>query len=46
MDRINEQHEDLIDLGSISSETKGLPVGDQEDFGLPQRAIGAGLSDD
>lgn len=27
-----EQHDDLIDLGAASQETKGLPLGKWEDF--------------
>ena len=42
----NEQHDDLIDLGSATAETKGIP-GDQElDFGSVRKALGAGLSND
>lgn len=32
MERVNEQHEDLIDLGAASTETRGpLPVGIPDD---------------
>lgn len=44
---MNREHqEDLIDLGSVSSETKGLPIGDELDVAGPRFQQGAGLSND
>lgn len=42
----DEQQEELVDLGSVSAETKGLPMGEDDDvFGPRVRQI-MGLSDD
>jgi hypothetical protein len=47
MDRFNNEQDELIDLGSVTGETKGPPLGDQDDTGFPvKRAIGGGLSND
>jgi hypothetical protein len=46
MDRFNEQRDELIDLGSATTETKGPPVGTELDFLIPNRDNGNGLSDD
>lgn len=43
MKRLNEQHDELIELGTVSAETKGPvgpPIDDRQGFAL------AGLSDD
>lgn len=39
----NEQHDDLIDLGTASAETFGTPVGIQDELGNQSPA---GLSND
>ena len=45
MERI-EQQEDLIDLGSVSGETKGPPDGNQPDVAGPKFTLTGGLSND
>lgn len=46
MDRFNDDN-DLIELGSVTDETKGLPQGPLEDQFYPiTRVAGMGLSDD
>ncbi|HYX46422.1 MAG TPA: hypothetical protein VE820_06340 [Sphingomicrobium sp.] len=41
---MNQQHDELIDLGSVESETKGGPVGkDDHETG---RILAEGLSDE
>ena len=47
MDRLNQESSALIELGSVTTDTKGPPQGEQDDGLFPiKRAVGCGLSDD
>jgi len=46
MERFDDDNA-LIELGSVTTDTKGPPQGDQDDGVFPiKRALGGGLSDD
>ena len=42
----HEKNSDLIELGSVTAETKGLPGDDELDIGPVKRPFANGLSDD
>lgn len=44
MERFNEQHDEIVDLGSIVTETRGQPVSGEPD--TIQLAFPRGISDD
>lgn len=45
MNHLSEQHEELIDLGAVSVETKGAVLGAADSEGQPRQIFG-GISDD
>jgi hypothetical protein len=45
MEYVHEQHEDLIDLGAASVETRGAVLGLADSEGQPRQIFG-GISDD
>lgn len=46
MDRFNEDTVDLVDLGAVTEETRGLPVGEIPDALGPKYDGTMGLSND
>lgn len=41
-----DEHEEVVDLGAVSTETRGLPMGDDDDIAGPRYRQAAGLSND